>query len=128
MVALGEEIGRVAGAGTVISLEGPLGAGKTHLTKGVAAGAGYAGAVSSPTFTLVHEYVGGRVPVFHFDFYRLEAIADLEALAWRDYLDGTGIVLAEWGDRFPDAFPAGTLRVRIALAGTGRVVTVEELA
>jgi tRNA threonylcarbamoyladenosine biosynthesis protein TsaE len=123
MIALGVEFAAGLSGGEVISLEGPLGAGKTHFAKGVARGLGFAGEVSSPTFTLVQEYVGGRLPVVHCDFYRLEGIGDLVNLGFEDYLDGSGVVLIEWGDRFGGAaLPGGALRVRIAVDGTARGV------
>ncbi len=123
MIALGEELAAELTGGAVLSLEGPLGAGKTHLAKGVARGLGFLGEVSSPTFTLVQEYVGGRLPVYHFDFYRLEALEDLVNLGFEDYLDGSGVVLIEWGDRFDGgALPGGAWRVRIAAVGLGRRV------
>lgn len=123
MVELGAEFGQDLVAGVTVSLEGPLGAGKTHFAKGVARGLGWAGEVSSPTFTLVQEYLGGRLPVYHFDFYRLGAVEDLVNLGFDDYLDGSGVVLVEWGDRFgAGALPEDTLRVRIAVAGSARRV------
>ncbi|MGC1481202.1 MAG: tRNA (adenosine(37)-N6)-threonylcarbamoyltransferase complex ATPase subunit type 1 TsaE [Chthoniobacterales bacterium] len=129
MVELGVEFGRTIHAGAVVSLEGPLGAGKTHFAKGVVAGLGGEGEVSSPTFTLVHEYGGGRLPVAHFDFYRLEEVGDLLHLGFDDYLDGIGVVLIEWGDRFPDVLPdvlpGDGWRVRIAVEGAGRQVEIE---
>lgn len=128
MVVLGGEFGRVVEAGTVVSLEGPLGAGKTHFAKGVVAAMGSDDGVSSPTFTLVHEYVGGRIPVAHFDFYRLEDAGELVNLGFDDYLDGSGIVLIEWGDRFSEVLPPDAWRVRIEVDGAGRRVNVERLA
>lgn len=108
-----EELGRVTAAmvrpGLVIALVGGLGAGKTHWTKGLVAGLGSAAEVTSPTFGLVHEYPGGRVPVFHLDFYRLDNAQELLALGWDEYLEAGGVVIAEWGDKFPELLPAGTL-------------------
>jgi tRNA threonylcarbamoyladenosine biosynthesis protein TsaE len=104
-----QELGRRAAAevrpGTVIALVGGLGAGKTHWTKGLVAGLGSAAAVTSPTFGLVHEYPGGSMPVHHFDFYRLETADELIALGWDEYLDAGGVVVAEWGDKFPELLP-----------------------
>ena len=94
--------------GTVIALVGGLGAGKTHWTKGLVAGLGSAAEVTSPTFGLVHEYPGGSMPVFHFDFYRLETAEELIALGWDEYLDAGGVVIAEWGDKFPELLPANS--------------------
>jgi tRNA threonylcarbamoyladenosine biosynthesis protein TsaE len=107
-----ELLGRAAAAetraGAVIALVGGLGAGKTHWTKGFVAGLGSTASVTSPTFGLVHEYSDGRLPVFHFDFYRLESAAELLALGWDEYLDQDGVVIAEWGDKFPELLPPGT--------------------
>lgn len=104
------DIGRRAAVdlrpGSVIALVGGLGAGKTHWTKGLVAGLGSTAEVTSPTFGLVHEYPGGSMPVFHFDFYRLDTAEELIALGWDEYLDAGGVVIAEWGDKFPELLPA----------------------
>ncbi len=107
-IAFGRELGRAASAGDCLALTGDLGAGKTHFTKGLAIGLGFDGDVTSPTFSLVQEYRGGRLALLHFDFYRLETADELLALGWDDYLDQRGVVLAEWADKFPELLPAGT--------------------
>ena len=94
-------------AGDVIALTGTLGAGKTHFTQGLVAGLESTATVSSPTFGLVHEYVDGRLPVYHFDFYRIEDAHELIDMGWDDYLDREGVVVAEWADSFPDLVPRG---------------------
>lgn len=108
-----EQLGRAAAAkvlpGTVIALVGGLGAGKTRWTKGFAAGLGSAVEVTSPTFGLIHEYPGGRMPVFHMDFYRLESPEELIALGWDEYLEAPGVIVAEWADKFPELLPAETI-------------------
>ena len=108
-----ENLGRAASAmavpGSVIALVGGLGAGKTHWTKGFVAGMGSTADVTSPTFGLVHEYAGGRLPLFHFDFYRLESAAELIALGWDEYVEQGGIIIAEWGDKFPELLPAESI-------------------
>jgi tRNA threonylcarbamoyladenosine biosynthesis protein TsaE len=112
--------------GSVLALSGDLGAGKTHFAKGVveALGADPSG-VTSPTFTLVHEYRGGRLPVFHFDFYRLDAASELQQIGWDDYLNEDGVLLVEWADRFPEVFPQGSIRVRFAIGeGNQRVLEI----
>lgn len=118
-----EEMGRAAAAGvrpgTVIALIGGLGAGKTHWTKGFVAGLGSAAEVTSPTFGLVHEYPGGRLPVFHLDFYRLENADELIALGWDEYLEADGVVIAEWGDKFPELLPPGSVRLRFSIEPDG---------
>ncbi len=118
MVALGGEVSVLLERGTVISLEGPLGAGKTQLSKGVAAALGCNDEASSPSFTLVHEYPGGRLPLHHFDFYRLRSPGELLGIGYDDSL-GNGAVMIEWGDKFPEALPAGAVRVRIEILPEG---------
>ncbi len=108
MEALGWEAASLATEGTVIALVGGLGAGKTHWTKGFVAGIGSPAEVTSPTFGLIHEYPGGRLPVFHLDFYRLGSADELIALGWDELLEQSGVILAEWGDRFPELFPPDT--------------------
>ena len=92
----------------MIALVGELGAGKTQFVKGFANGLGYAGEVTSPTFTLIHEYLGGRLPLYHFDFYRLENEAEAVGLGIEEYLLGDGACVIEWADRFPALLPANT--------------------
>jgi tRNA threonylcarbamoyladenosine biosynthesis protein TsaE len=118
MVALGREVSVLLERGTVISLEGPLGAGKTQLSKGVAAALGCNDEASSPSFTLIHEYPGGRLPLHHFDFYRLRSSGELLGIGYDDSL-GNGAVMIEWGDKFPEALPAGAVRVRIEILPEG---------
>ena len=117
---LGEILAAELRRGDVLSLEGPLGAGKTQFAKGVARGLGINGSVSSPTFALVHEYEGGRLTLAHFDFYRMESEDELETAGFDDCV-AAGVVLAEWGDRFPDRLPEAVIRVVIEpLTGSGR--------
>jgi tRNA threonylcarbamoyladenosine biosynthesis protein TsaE len=92
----------------VIALVGGLGAGKTHWTKGFVAEMGSHAEVTSPTFGLVHEYSDARLPIFHFDFYRLQSAEELIALGWDEYLEQEGVIIAEWGDQFPDLLPPET--------------------
>lgn len=118
-----EDLGRAAAAtvraGTVIALVGNLGAGKTHWTKGFAAALGSLEDVTSPTFGLVHEYPGGRLPIFHLDFYRLESEAELIALGWDEYLDQDGVIIAEWGDKFPEVLPPDTIWLHFTIEPDG---------
>lgn len=84
---LGEALGRCLAPGTVLAYRGELGAGKTAFTRGLARGLGYREPVTSPTYTIVNEYLGGRLPLFHFDMYRLRCADDLWDIGWEDYLD-----------------------------------------
>lgn len=107
-VALGKELVQGAQAGAVWALVGDLGAGKTHFVKGLAEGLGAAATVTSPTFTLVHEYASGRLPLYHLDFYRLESADEALNLGLDEYLDGDGLTVIEWADKFPMLLPAHT--------------------
>ena len=106
-LAWGRALAETLRAGDVIALVGNLGAGKTHAAKGIVGGLGCTGEVSSPTFSLVHEYTGGRLPAFHFDFYRMDSAAEVLNIGWDDYLDAGGVVIIEWADKFPEIIPAG---------------------
>jgi tRNA threonylcarbamoyladenosine biosynthesis protein TsaE len=123
--ALGARFAAALEPGAVLSLEGPLGAGKTQFVKGFVAALGHASEASSPTFTLVHEYAGGRAPAVHFDWYRLESADEAIGLGWDDYLLGREILLVEWGDKFPELLPAEAWRLRFEIQGTARVVRWE---
>ena len=104
-----EEIGRRfannVDMGSVLALEGDLGSGKTQFTKGLVAGLGSSIPVTSPTFTIIHEYPGGCLPVYHFDFFRLVDQESVARLGLDDYLFGDGISVIEWADRFPEFIP-----------------------
>ncbi len=106
--ARGRALAADARPGEVWALVGDLGAGKTHFVQGIVAGVGASGPATSPTFALVHEYTGGRLPVFHFDFYRLETAGEALALGLEEYLDGNGLTVIEWADKFPALLPPGT--------------------
>lgn len=108
MIGLGSLAAATARPASVIALVGGLGAGKTHWAKGFVAALGCPAVVTSPTFSLVHEYRGGSLPVFHFDFYRLDQAAELVALGWDEYLEEEGVTLVEWADKFPELLPPGT--------------------
>ena len=106
--AHGREIATTLRAGDVLALDGELGAGKTHFVKGIAAGLGCEGDVTSPTFTLVHEYPGGRLPLFHFDFYRLGSEDETLRIGLDDYLGAGGVLVIEWAGKFSALLPRGT--------------------
>jgi tRNA threonylcarbamoyladenosine biosynthesis protein TsaE len=91
--------------GTVIGLKGELGTGKTQLVKGLAAGLGCTSEVTSPTFTIIHEYAGCRLPVYHLDFFRIDNRASAEQLGLEDFLFGEGVCVIEWADKFPELIP-----------------------
>lgn len=130
-VALGERLAASLGPPATVALVGPLGAGKTRLVQAIAAALGADEEVTSPTFVLVNEYRTGRVPVYHFDAYRLEDEDELFELGAEEYFaglvaSGPGLTLVEWGDRFPDSLPSDTVTVRIDVIGeTRRRVTIE---
>lgn len=113
MMALGAEFASNARSGDVFALVGNLGAGKTHWTKGFVASIDPAAAVTSPTFSIVNEYRGGKHTVFHFDFHRLKSAEELIALGWDEYLDEGGIMICEWADLFPEIMPKGTCWLEI---------------
>ena len=103
--AFGRKFSGQVKAGDVIALTGELGSGKTQFVKGLAAGLAAMTAATSPTFTLIHEYSGGRLPVYHFDFFRIEDRQSAERLGLNDYFFGDGVSVIEWADRFPDLIP-----------------------
>ena len=110
---LAERLGTEVEAGTVLCLVGDLGAGKTLFTQGFAKGLGVTGEVTSPTFALMNQYCG-RLPVTHFDLYRLEREEELDEIGFYEYAeDDRGVVLIEWADKFPDALPEPHIRLEI---------------
>ncbi len=111
----------------VVALVGDLGAGKTHFVKGLLQGLGSAEEATSPTFTLVHEYRRGRLPVFHFDFYRLKERSEIDEIGFDEYLEERGVTVIEWADRFPQVLPARTRWLQLEMgAETERIVTEEK--
>jgi tRNA threonylcarbamoyladenosine biosynthesis protein TsaE len=106
--AWGKQLAPTLAAGDVIALCGNLGAGKTQITRGIVAGMESKADVTSPTFTLVHEYLDGRLPVFHFDFYRMESAAEVIGIGWDEFLNEPGVIIVEWADMFPDLLPPCT--------------------
>ena len=121
-VALGKSLGPLLFPGAVIALIGPLGAGKTTFARAVAEGLGVQNlaAVNSPTFTLIHEYPA-RLPIYHFDAYRLHEPEEFEGLGIDEYFGGDGVCLVEWADKFPELLPDERLEIRMESASeTGR--------
>ncbi len=103
--AMGQQFAEEIGVGSILALNGDLGSGKTVFVKGLVAGLGSRADVTSPTFTILHEYRGGRLPVYHFDFFRLENRESIVRLGLDDYFFGDGVSVIEWGDRFPELIP-----------------------
>ena len=103
--AIGQQLAVEIGVGSILALNGDLGSGKTVFVKGLVAGLGSRADVTSPTFTILHEYRGGRLPVYHFDFFRLENRESIVRLGLDDYFFGDGVSVIEWGDRFPELIP-----------------------
>ena len=123
--ALGAALGRIVPAGTVLAYRGDLGAGKTAFTRGLARGLGCRETVTSPTYTIVNEYLGGRLPLFHFDMYRLSSADDLFDIGWGDYLDRGGVCAVEWSENIAEAM-AGAVTVAIEKLGENtRRITIE---
>jgi len=120
--ALGAALGRVAAAGDVVGLCGDLGAGKTTLVQGIAEGLG-AGPATSPTFTLIHVYAGGRLVLYHADLYRLDRPEELEDVGLDDIYRQDGVAAVEWMDKLPGAAPADWLEVRLEVIPNGRRLT-----
>lgn len=108
-----KKIGENLKRGDVLCLDGDLGVGKTVFTKGVAAGLGIKDDVSSPTFTLIQEYYGGRLPLYHFDVYRIDGPWDMDDLGYDEYFYGEGVCLVEWGSMIKELFPENTIYVHI---------------
>lgn len=111
--ALGKRVGETVKPGTVISLTGDLGVGKTVFTQGLAAGLGITEPVNSPTFTIVQIYEGGRLPFYHFDVYRIGDPEEMEEIGYEDCFYGAGICLIEWADLIGELLPEDTCRITI---------------
>ena len=122
---IGAALGAIAPAGTVIAYRGDLGAGKTAFTRGLARGLGYAEPVTSPTYTIVNEYLGGRIPLFHFDMYRLASSDDLWDIGWEDYLDRGGVCAVEWSENVADAMENAIIVTIEKLGEDARRITIE---
>ena len=122
---IGAALGKILPPGTVLAYEGDLGAGKTAFTRGLAAGLGCTDMVTSPTYTIVNEYLSGRLPLFHFDMYRLASSDDLWDIGWEDYLDRGGICAVEWSENVEEALE-GAISVTIEKTGEeSRRITIE---
>ena len=122
---VGQALGERLAPGTVLAYEGDLGAGKTAFTRGLARGLGCGDMVTSPTYTIVNEYLSGRMPLFHFDMYRLASSDDLWDIGWEDYLERGGVCAVEWSENVDDAMENAIV---ITIEKTGvdsRRITIE---
>ena len=122
---IGAALGKILKAGTILAYEGDLGAGKTAFTRGLARGLGAKDMVTSPTYTIVNEYLSGRLPLFHFDMYRLASSDDLWDIGWEDYLDRNGICAVEWSENVDDAMEGAVYITIEKLGEDARRITIE---
>ena len=123
--AVGAALAAVLRSGTVIAYRGDLGAGKTAFTRGLARGLGYGEPVTSPTYTIVNEYLGGRLPLFHFDMYRLASSDDLWDIGWEDYLERGGICAVEWSENVDDAMENAIYITIFKIGAESRRIVIE---
>ena len=124
--ALGERLGRALSAGTVLAYTGDLGAGKTAFTRGLARGLGIPERVTSPTYTIVNEYEGGRLPLFHFDLYRLDSPEELFDIGWEEYLSRGGVCAVEWSENAGDELePDLTVDISRGGGDSSRIITLK---
>ena len=123
--AVGLTLGEILMPGAVIAFRGDLGAGKTTFIRGLARGLGCKDLVTSPTYTIVNEYLGGRLPLFHFDMYRLASGDDLWDIGWEDYLERGGICAVEWSENVADALEDPIVVTIEKLAEDIRSITIE---
>lgn len=114
LIQWGQRLGRAIHAPLVITIEGDLGAGKTTLTRAICQGYGVTSDVTSPTFTIVHEYEGGRSKVYHLDLYRLRESRELETVGWDDMLQDNALVIVEWPDRAASLMPRGHIPISLS--------------
>ena len=122
---IGAALGKILPPGTVIAYRGDLGAGKTAFTRGLARGLNCTEIVTSPTYTIVNEYLGGRIPLFHFDMYRLRSSDDLFDIGWEDYLERGGICAVEWSENVDDAMEDAIVITIEKLGENSRSITLE---
>ena len=123
--AVGAALGKLLPPGTVLAYRGDLGAGKTAFTRGLAKGLGCTDIVTSPTYTIVNEYLSGRLPLFHFDMYRLASSDDLWDIGWEDYLEREGVCAVEWSENVADAMENAVTVTIEKLGENTRRITIE---
>ena len=122
---IGVMLGEKLNSGRIIAYRGDLGAGKTAFTRGLARGLGCTEQVTSPTYTIVNEYLSGRIPLFHFDMYRLRSSDDLWGIGWDDYLDRGGICAVEWSENVADAMEDAVWVTIEKIGDVQRRITIE---
>ena len=122
---VGIALGKILRPGTVLAYEGDLGAGKTAFTRGLAKGLGCTDLVTSPTYTIVNEYLSGRLPLFHFDMYRLRSAEDLWDIGWEDYLDRGGVCAVEWSENVAEAMEDAIIVTIEKTGEEARRITIE---
>lgn len=124
--AFAENLAKKLCGGEIIAFKGPMGMGKTCFTRGLARGLGFTGQVTSPTFALVNEYVGGRLSLYHFDMYRIEGWEDLYSCGYFDYMEAGGVIAAEWSENIEGALEGEVITVTIdKIDECTRKITVE---
>lgn len=124
--AFAEALAQRLSGGEIIAFRGSMGMGKTCFTRGLAKGLGFTGQVTSPTFALVNEYIGGRLPLYHFDMYRIEGWEDLYSSGYFDYMEMGGVIAAEWSENIEGALEGKVIRVEISrIDENTRKITVE---
>lgn len=122
---IAEALAQKLSGGEVIAYTGGLGMGKTRFTAGLARGLGYNGTVTSPTFSLINEYIGGRLPLYHFDMYRISGWEDLYSTGFFDYTETGGVIAAEWSENIEAALPDNTITVAFnRIDDTRREITI----
>lgn len=122
---LGFRLAKSLKGGEVLAFRGGLGMGKTCFTRGLARGLGFKGDVTSPTFALINEYIGGRLPLYHFDMYRISGWEDLYSTGFFDYIEQNGVIAAEWSENIENALPESTVTVTfVRLGDNKREITV----
>lgn len=122
---LGFRLAKSLKGGEVVAFRGGLGMGKTCFTRGLARGLGFKGDVTSPTFALINEYIGGRLPLYHFDMYRISGWEDLYSTGFFDYIEQNGVIAAEWSENIENVLPESTVTVTfVRLGDNKREITV----
>ena len=114
LIEYGRALAKTLTPGSIIALTGNLGAGKTTLTRAIGEGLGVKEQITSPTFTLIHEYDSGRLPLYHFDVYRIEDEEEMEWLGYEEYFFGTGVCIVEWAEKIKNLLPENTIRIQLS--------------